>query len=152
MIKLIQKFLIPVFDQAEENKQGMAIDLATAILMIEVSRADFDQDPAELNKIRELLLAHLSLPPGDVDALLEEAHEEADRLVSLQHITRLMNEQMTQQSKARVIELMWLVAYADGEKHHYEEHLLRQVADLLYVSHSDFIRARHQAEATIEGS
>ena len=53
---------------------------------------------------------------------------------------------MAQGEKVAVIELMWRVVYADGEKHHYEEHLLRQVAELLYVSHADFIRARHQAE------
>jgi len=124
----------------------MAIDLATAILMIEVSMADFSQDEQELGRIRELLLTRLSVSEQDVDTLLEDAHAEADRLVSLQHITRLMNEQLDQAAKVRVIELMWLVAYADGEKHHYEEHLLRQVADLLYVSHADFIQARHQAE------
>ena len=150
MKQLIQKLLQPVFEQAEGDGRDMAPDLATAILMIEVSRADFDQDVTELNKIRELLLAHLSLAQADVDALLQAAHDEADQLVSLQHITRLMNEQMSQQEKIRVIELMWLVAYADGEKHHYEEHLLRQVADLLYVSHGDFIRARHQAEDSIK--
>jgi uncharacterized tellurite resistance protein B-like protein len=114
--------------------------------MIEVSMADFSQDEQELGRIRELLLTRLSVSEQDVDTLLEDAHAEADRLVSLQHITRLMNEQLDQAAKVRVIELMWLVAYADGEKHHYEEHLLRQVADLLYVSHADFIQARHQAE------
>ena len=57
---------------------------------------------------------------------------------------------MSQQAKVRVIELMWPVAYADGEKHHYEEHLLRQVADLLYIEHEDFIRARHQAETSVD--
>lgn len=124
----------------------MAIDLATAVLLVEVSRADFDQDQQELQRIRELLLEHLSLCEEEVDTLLENAHEEADQLVSLQHITRFMNEQLDQLEKVRVIELMWQVVYADGEKHHYEEHLLRQVAELLYVSHADFIRARHQAE------
>lgn len=146
MKRLIQKFFQPAFERMNETKPEMAIDLATAILMIEVSRADFQQDEAELKHIRHLLISHLSLGDYEIDNLLENAHAEADRLVSLQHITRLMNEQMNQQGKVRVIELMWKVAYADGEKHHYEEHLLRQVADLLYVSHADFIRARHQAE------
>jgi uncharacterized tellurite resistance protein B-like protein len=149
MKALIQKIFNPAFEQFNETQPKMAIELATAILMIEVSRADFDQDPAELQSIRQLLLQHLSLPEQEVDSLLANAHEEADQLVSLQHITRLMNEKMDQLAKVRVIELMWLVAFADGEKHHYEEHLLRQVADLLYVSHADFIQARHQAELTV---
>lgn len=146
MKRLIQKIFQPAFERLNETSPELAIDMATAILMIEVSRADFQQDESELLHIRQLLQSHLSLDDQEIDVLLENAHEEADSLVSLQHITRLMNEKMNQQGKVRVIELMWQVAYADGEKHHYEEHLLRQVADLLYVSHSDFIRARHQAE------
>lgn len=146
MKRLIQKIFQPAFERLNETSPELAIDMATAILMIEVSRADFQQDESELLHIRQLLQSHLSLDDQEIDDLLENAHEEADSLVSLQHITRLMNEKMDQQGKVRVIELMWQVAYADGEKHHYEEHLLRQVADLLYVSHSDFIRARHQAE------
>jgi uncharacterized tellurite resistance protein B-like protein len=149
MKKLIEKYFQPAFERFNQVQPSMALDLATAVLMIEVSMADFSQNEQELVSIRELLLSHLSLSEEEVDTLLQEAHEEADRLVSLQHITRLMNEQLDQSAKVRVIELMWLVAYADGEKHHYEEHLLRQVADLLYVSHADFIQARHRAEETV---
>jgi len=148
MKALIQQFFKPTFERFNEQEPALAIDLATAILMIEASRADFDQDPAELRHIRALLLTHLSLNEEEVDTLLSNAHQEADELVSLQHITRLMNEQMDQRAKVKVIELMWEVVYADGEKHHYEEHLLRQVAELLYIPHADFIRARHQAELT----
>ena len=49
--------------------------------------------------------------------------------------------------KLRVVQMMWQMVFADGEKDHYEEHLIRQVAELLYLSHSEFIQARHKAEA-----
>ncbi len=128
----------------------MALDLATAVLLVEISRADFDQDETELAHIRELLLNHLALDKTAIDDLLQQAHQEADRLVSVQHITRLMNEQLDQEGKRKVVEMMWSVVYADGDKHHYEEHLLRKVAELLYVSHEDFIRARHLAEENVQ--
>ncbi len=130
----------------------MALDLATAVLLVEISRADFDQDETELAHIRELLLNHLALDKTAIDDLLQQAHQEADRLVSVQHITRLMNEQLDQEGKRKVVEMMWSVVYADGDKHHYEEHLLRKVAELLYVSHEDFIRARHLAEENVQSS
>ncbi len=149
MKALIERFFKPTFERFNQQQPAIAIDLATAVLLIEVSKADFEQDEVELATIRQLLLEHLSLCEEEVDTLLQHAHEEADRLVSLQHITRLMNEQLGQQEKVRVIELMWKVVYADGEKHHYEEHLMRQVSDLLYVEHADFIKARHQAENTV---
>ncbi len=149
MKTLINKFFKPTFERFNAVQPSMAIDLATAVLMVEVSKADFSQDETEIQSIKVLLLEHLSLCEEEIDTLLSSAHEEADRLVSLQHITRLMNEQLDQRAKAKVIELMWMVAFADGEKHHYEEHLLRQVSELLYVPHEDFIRARHKAEATV---
>lgn len=146
MKALILQFFQPAFERFNEVEPAMAIELATAVLLIEVSRADFEQDEAEMISIREMLLSHLSLDAEEIDALLKNADKEADRLVSIQHITRMMNEQLEQRGKVKIIELMWRVAFADGEKHHYEEHLLRRVADLLYVSHADFIKARHQAE------
>jgi uncharacterized tellurite resistance protein B-like protein len=147
MKALISRLFKPAFDRLNQQEPAMAIDLATAVLLIEVSKADFEQDENELATIRSLLLKHLSLAEEEVDTLLQNAREEADQLVSLQHITRLMNEQLDQQGKVKVIELMWKVVYADGEKHHYEEHLMRQISDLLYVDHADFIQARLQAEA-----
>ena len=146
MKALIDRFFKPNFERLNQSEPAMAIELATAVLLVEISRADFDQDQAELDHIRALLLEHLSLSEQEIDDLLQQAHQEADHLVSVQHITRLMNEQLDQPGKRKVIEMMWSVVYADGDKHHYEEHLLRKVAELLYVSHEDFIRARHLAE------
>jgi len=150
MIDWIEKFFKPAFERFEQKDPGMALDLATAVLLIEVGRADHVQDEQEQAAIRRLLLERLSLCEEEIDLLLKHAEEEADRLVSLQHITRMMNERMSQQDKLRVIEMMWKVAYADGEKHHYEEHLMRQVSDLLYVPHAAFIQARLKAEQAFQ--
>lgn len=40
---------------------------------------------------------------------------------------------------------MWLVAFADSEKHPLEEHLIRRLAGLLKVPHPDFIDAKIRA-------
>ena len=98
------------------------------------------------SRLRQLLGGRFALGEEALDALLEEAESEADRLVSLQHVTRQLNEHCSQADKRHVIEMMWELVYADGVKDHYEEHLIRQVAELLYVSHADFIQARHKAE------
>jgi uncharacterized tellurite resistance protein B-like protein len=37
---------------------------------------------------------------------------------------------------------MWELAFADGDLSKYEEYVIRKVADLIYVSHSEFIRAK----------
>ena len=123
-----------------------ALRVATAVLLVEVARADFIVQPEERLQLRQMLERQFGLSANELDALMEEAEADADRLVSIQHITRLLNEHYDHAMKVRVIELMWQLVYADGDKDHYEEHLIRQVAELLYVSHGEFIQARHKAE------
>ena len=123
-----------------------ALRVATATLLIEISRADFHEQESEIEMMRQLLLEQFELDDWELDELMQQARVRADKIVSLQHITRLLNEQLDQEMKIRVVEMMWQVVYADGVKDHYEEHLIRQVAELLYVSHAAFIQARHKAE------
>lgn len=146
MKKFIREFLLLERVEARQVDTESLVKLATATLLVEVARADFIVEDDERQGIRLLLKQHFDLNDSEVDRLLEEANSDADRMVSMQHITRSLNEQCSHDEKRRIIELMWQVVYADGDKSHYEEHLIRQVADLLYLSHGEFIQARHKAE------
>ncbi len=147
MRKILLKFLTIETIETSPADIEHALRVATAVLLVEVARADFIIVPSEKLRLRELLEQQFNLSAQELDALLEEAEADADRMVSIQHVTRLLNEHYDHAMKRRVVEMMWQLVYADGEKDHYEEHLIRQVADLLYVSHSEFIQARHKAEA-----
>ncbi|RLC58962.1 MAG: TerB family tellurite resistance protein [Chloroflexi bacterium] len=146
MKKILLQFLTISVEETGTEDMEHALRVATAILLVEIARADFVVEPVERRRLRELLEQQFQLPDSELDAVLEEAEADADRLVSIQHITRLLNEHYDHAMKRRVIEMMWQLVYADGEKSHYEEHLIRQVADLLYLSQSEFIKARHRAE------
>ena len=146
MKKILLKFLTIESIESDPVDRRHALRVATAVLLIEVARADFIVQAEEQARLRQLLERQFDLSAAELDALMEEAEADADRLVSIQHITRLMNEHYDHAMKLRVIEMMWQIVYADGEKDHHEEHLMRQVADLLYISHAEFIKARHKAE------
>jgi len=142
-------FFKKLFNTPSETSDQISphqLQLITATLLIEVSKADFSQDQTELSRIHNLLQNHFDLNKEEVDILIEQAQQHSDKVTSLQHMTRELNESMSQQDKVKVIELMWQVVYADGEKDCYEEYLMRQVSDLLYVSHEHFIKARLKAE------
>jgi uncharacterized tellurite resistance protein B-like protein len=146
MKKILLQFLTLSIEESSEEDIEHALRVATAVLLIEIARADFIVEPAERAQLRQLLQRQFRLDDDELDALLEEAESDADRLVSIQHVTRLLNEHYDHAMKRRVLEMMWQLVYADGDKSHYEEHLIRQVADLLYLSQEEFIRARHLAE------
>jgi len=149
MKKILLKFLTIESIESDPIDLEHALRVATAVLLIEVTRADFIVQAEEQARLRQLLEQQFALSASELDALMAQAESDADRLVSLQHITRLLNEHYDHAMKLRVVEMMWQLVYADGEKDHYEEHLIRQVAELLYLSHSEFIQARHKAEEGI---
>ena len=146
MKKILLKFLTISIEETTAEDMEHALRVATAVLLVEIARADFVVEAVERQRLRQLLEQEFQLTETELDALLEEAEADADQLVSIQHTTRLLNEHYDHAMKRRVVEMMWRLVYADGDKSHYEEHLIRQVADLLYLSQNEFIQARHNAE------
>lgn len=120
--------------------------LATAALFLEVARADFDLSEKELHQVQYALQAKFDLSGEEVHDLLLLADEEADKATCLTIFTGLINEHYRLEEKQKILELLWSVAFADEGMHKYEDHLIRKLADLLYLSHSDFMRAKHQAQ------
>lgn len=118
--------------------------LATAVLLIEVARADFSEEEIELDAVVRLLNSHLDLSTSEVEQLVREARERADHAASLQSFTRQLHEEIDNAEKFRIVEMLWRVALADETLDKHEDHLIRKVAGLLYVSHSDLIRIRNR--------
>ncbi len=116
--------------------------LAAAALLIETARADSRQDRVEEAALTETLERGLGLSKAELSALLEEANAQADAATSLYQFTRLINDHFSPERKRELIIDMWKVAYADGDLDKYEEHLIRRVAELIYVPHEDYIRAK----------
>lgn len=154
MIRRIQQFFNNrIQSRANTNQQGgeQAVRLATAALLIEVTRADFHVDLAERRAVMSSVQRMFGLSREDTDELVALAEEEVDGAVSLSQFTQLVDREFSPEQKAEVIEMMWRVAFADLNKDHNEEYLVRKVADLLHVPHSTFIRARHNVEAELKG-
>ena len=81
----------------------------------------------------------------EIEDLINLAEKEIDHAVSLHDFTRLLNESFSKAEKINVIENLWHVAYADSILDKYEEYYIRKVADLLYISHSDYIQSKLKA-------
>jgi len=121
-----------------------ALRVATALLLIEVAKADYAEDVAEDGAMIESLKQFFALDDAAAALLLDEARSTADRAVELQQFTRRLHEQLSVAEKLRVVEMLWQVALADSRLDKHEDHLVRRIAELLYVSHSDLIRIRNR--------
>jgi len=147
MISYVKNLLASLTeDDIDPVSEQEKFNLAAAILLVEVMMADHEVDPKEIEQVTRVLQEEFAITPSKSQFLYEQAREQHEELVSLQALTSVINSKKDQNLKRRVIFCMWSIALADGVKDKYEEHLIRKVADLLYVSHTDFIKARHEAE------
>lgn len=135
-------------ETVDEPSREHGLQLATALLLVEVTRADYSEDLIETEAVGQLLGEHFELSEAEVELLLDEARAEADHAASLQSFTRRLHEALTLDEKHRIVEMLWRVALADEHLDKHEEHLVRKVAGLLYVSHGDLIRIRNQVMGT----
>lgn len=147
MIKQLRAFFNSLAaEQQGEPLQDSDIKMAAAVLLVEVMMADHHIDEAERLKLIESLTGFLSISRDEAMGLIELAEEKHKELVSLHEMTRIINLHFELKQKIVLIEYMWQIAFADSQWDKYEEHLIRKVSELLYVSHKDFVRARHKVQ------
>jgi uncharacterized tellurite resistance protein B-like protein len=120
------------------------LQVAAAALMLEVMRVDNQEHSEELDTILVALREKFNLGEAEARGLVENANGELDRSTDYHQFTSLMHRHLDREEKVRVLEYLWQIAYADNVLDKYEEHAIRKVADLLYLSHADFITAKQR--------
>lgn len=128
------------------------LHLATAMVLLEVSRADFHIGERELETVASALQDRFGLRAEELDELLELARTQSEESHSLYEFLRLINDQFSADEKAGMVEDLWRVAFADGRLDKYEEYHVRRIAELLYVPHSLFMRGKHRAQERKDGT
>jgi uncharacterized tellurite resistance protein B-like protein len=120
------------------------LQVATAALLAEVMRLDGPAEPERLAVLKGMQ-HRFGLSDDEASTLVELAEAEAREAVDYYQFTSLINREFSAGEKVHIIELMWQVAYADAALSAHEHHVMRKIADLLYVSHGDYIAAKLRA-------
>ena len=141
MLETIKKFFTSELSIDEGDNQ-QKIQMAAAALLIELSRADFKRDQQEQQSIEAALKKSFDLDDQQLAVLIDLAEEENKEAVSLYQFTSLIKDNYSHEQRFDLVKMLWQVAIADGEISKYEDHLIRKIADLIYLPHSDFIRAK----------
>ena len=140
--------LIEIGASPTPSNERHSIQLATAALLVEVARIDRESTPDERAVVLRAVREKFELTADEAARLIELAEAEMKQATDYFQFTSLVNRHFTQEQKHRVIELMWRVAYADAELSAHENHLMRKVADLLHITHGDYIAAKMRAQET----
>ena len=134
---------------ADDADAEHRLRLATAVLLVEVMRADGRADEAQRKAALAALERRLALDADDGAALLALAVDTSRGANDFHAFTSTLNDRLDHAQKVRIVEAMWEVAYADGELAADERHVLWRVADLLHLPHAAYINAKLRARARV---
>ena len=137
---------IAAADSKPDIDRDEAIRMATAVLMIDVARADHVFEESEFDRVLDLVQSHFTLPAEQAAELVIAANEKAEDLVSAYDFTKVLHDHLDHGEKARIVGLLWKIAYADGRLDKYEDSLVLKISDLLHVSRGLVMRLKHDAQ------
>jgi uncharacterized tellurite resistance protein B-like protein len=143
--------LSPLAAGTDPRSEEHALQLATAVMLVEVMRSDTRFHPGEREAVLAALREKFALDADEAERLAELAQVTARHATDLFAFTSRINDHFDMPQKLRMIEHMWRVAYADGTLSDHERHVMWRVADLLHVPKGAYVhakmRARHAAGA-----
>ncbi|WP_105190285.1 tellurite resistance TerB family protein [Pseudoalteromonas sp. T1lg48] len=126
--------------------------IAVAALLIEVMRADSELQAQEQEVLQALLQKYFALDQAQVSTLIQAATLDLDEAIDYFRFSKQINDHTSAEQRVEIVQLLWQLAYADNELDKHEEHVVRRVADLLYVTHNDFIKAKLAAQSASQSA
>lgn len=142
--RLKSVFTQPEPSHAGEKEGGTTrrIQVATAVILLEVANSDEDFSESEKNSVVGILKDNFELNDEEVSELIAASDEERKGSVDMWHFANIINENYTETEKYRVMENIWRVIYADGRLDKYEDHIVHKLALILHVPHKTMIDAK----------
>jgi uncharacterized tellurite resistance protein B-like protein len=131
--------------QSTNAQQQYSLEQACALLLMEVSNADFEESSLEKEKIKQTLQSLFDLSDEKLAELFERSSQASKDTTSIHPFTSMINDNYEYDQKVNLLRLMWKVAFVDDNLDKYEEAVIRKVADLLYITHRDYLQVKHSA-------
>lgn len=138
-------------EEHSATAQAHSLQLATAVLLVEVMRADPTIQAAERSAVMSTLQMRFALGVDELARLVELAEQTAKTSYDYHQFTSSINEHFTHPQKISIIENMWQVAYADAHLDAHENHLIGKIASLLHVTQGEYIAAKMRAKEAAQG-
>jgi uncharacterized tellurite resistance protein B-like protein len=146
MFESFKNFVAEFVDGEKHPSQFADNDyrLAAVALLVHAATVDGDMTQGERDKLHAVVKLRFALDDARADELIDKATQAEHEAVDLYHFTSLLNRALDEAGRARVVEMMWEIVYADGRRDELEDNLLWRAADLLGVSPRERIELRQR--------
>ena len=155
MLDGLRQFIADVVSPTAHQDQAFddtGYRLAATALLIHVVSLDGEPSELEKQKLHSLLESSFGLDPGTADRLIASATRAEGEAVDLYHFTSVIMRSVNEEGRLRIVEMMWELAYADGEVTEFEDNVVWRAADLLGVSSRDRIELKHRIAGRQSGA
>ena len=144
MFDAIMKFIGELNDSEPRADDFAETDyrLAAAALLVHTAGIDGQVSDAEHVRLHDLIKQRFKLDDKAADKLLARAEEADEKAIDLYQFTTRLNRALDDNQRARIVEMMWQVVFADGKVTEFEDNLIWRAADLLHVSREQRIALR----------
>ncbi|MFC4348766.1 TerB family tellurite resistance protein [Kordiimonas lipolytica] len=131
-----------------ENEVGASgLELATAALLVQVSKADGEFTSDERDQLEACVKEHFDLTNLEAAELLARAERDQSDATCLYAFTRTIAKELDNEERQEIVRLLWRVAFADRHIDNFEENVLAKVSGLLGVSPHDRIRIKQEVQS-----
>ena len=147
MLDGLRQFIADVVSPTANEERSFddtGFRLAATALLVHVISLDGEPSEAEKRKLHSLIESRFGLDPGTADRLIATALKAEGAAVDLYHFTSVIMRSVNETDRLRIVEMMWELAYADGQVSEFEENVVWRAADLLGVSSRDRIDLKHR--------
>ena len=130
---------------SEQSAEIISLEIACTVLLCEVMRADGHLAETEQQQLVELINRQFGLDLAEAENIIAQAITLSENATDFYQFTSTINEHYTIEERMKIVELLWQLAYADGELASIEKHIIRKIADLLHLRHSEYIQTKPKA-------
>jgi uncharacterized tellurite resistance protein B-like protein len=148
MLRQLKELFIPTDfrTQSDENTNEHKLQIAACALLIEIATADDNLSKEERDKIKSLMKKTFNLTDEEVIRLITESEEQIENSISLYEFTDVLNNNLNNDEKYKIIKYLWHIAYADGNLDSYEDHYIKTISNNLHFHHKDRIAAKMEVK------
>jgi uncharacterized tellurite resistance protein B-like protein len=118
--------------------------LAAAAMLVHAAAIDGEMSQSENDKLHTVIKQRFNLDDAATEELIAKATAAEHEAVDLYHFTQQLNRSLNEEGRARIVEMMWEIVYADGKRDELEDNLVWRAADLLGVSPRERVLLRRQ--------
>jgi len=124
------------------EQRELRLRTATCVILLEAATADHNFSTEEERKVLDILKTRYNMTDKAVEELIEKSEREREHSTDLWYFTNQINENMDNEEKYQLMELVWEVIYSDGTLDEFENYVAHKLQNMLNLDHSTFIELK----------